>query len=136
MGVLLSERGRAGEAAQYLTTALAIDPNMQPARAMLTAMTPPPTMMPVGAGQMAQVAGPVTTALPQGASAQPVMSENNDSILPTPESVATVPWKPPVSVDAIVQQTPAAAPKPSQYSSPTTQTAPGAQPPVLLPPVN
>jgi tetratricopeptide (TPR) repeat protein len=133
MGVLLGERGRSGEAVQYLTTALAIDPNMQPARAMLAAMTPPPTMLPVGAGQMVQAAAPINAALPQAAPAQPIMAESNDSILPTPEAVATVPWKPPVSVDAIVQQAPAAVVKPSQTSS---QTAPSAQPPVLLPPVN
>jgi tetratricopeptide (TPR) repeat protein len=132
MAVLLSERGRNGEAVEFLTTALAIDPNMQPARAMLAGMTPPPTMAPVVAGQMAQVAAPVSAA-----PAQPVMADGGDSILPTPEAVATVPWKPPISVDAIVQQGPAAVGKPTQNAAPTmTQPSPGTQPPVLLPPVN
>ena len=136
MGVLLNERGRAGEAAEYLATALAIDPNMQPARAMLAGMTPPPTMLPVGAGQMAQVAGPVAMGTPYVAPTQPVMAENNDSILPTPEAVATVPWKPPVSVDAVLQQAPAAVRTPAQNAAPVRQTPSGGQPPVLLPPVN
>jgi tetratricopeptide (TPR) repeat protein len=110
MGVLLSERGRQGEAVDYLTTAIAIDPNMEPARTMLAGMTPPPTIMPGAAPQsMAQV---------NPAPMQPAMPDSNDSILPTPENVATVPWRPPISMDAELQQ------------------APVEQTPALLPPVN
>jgi hypothetical protein len=103
---------------------------------MLAGITPPPTALPLAVGQVAQVAAPVTAAMPQAAPSQPVMADGNDSILPTPETVATVPWMPPISVDAIVQQAPAAAATPSQNPASTMRPEPGAQPPVLLPPVN
>jgi Tfp pilus assembly protein PilF len=108
MAVLLSERGRTDEATQYLAHALAIDPQMEAARVMLAQYSAP--SMP-GAANGAQLA------------AQTVQIENspadqaNETILPTPEVVATVPW------------TPTAAGE--QISYPTTEY--GAAPPVMPP---
>lgn len=100
MAVLLSERGRTGDALNYLTAALAIDPRMPPAQAMLAQLTAPP--------QGSADYSIVQTTPADGHAAQ----AGNDSILPTPEVVATVPWT---------------AASPAQQSE---------QSPMLLPPVN
>jgi tetratricopeptide (TPR) repeat protein len=104
MAVLLNERGRGDEAVPFLGQAISLDPTMQPAREML-----------------AQLAAPV---MPQGERSilaqQPTIAGQayaNDSILPTPEAVATVPNEPWIA--------PASA----------TQASSGSAP-VLLPPVN
>jgi tetratricopeptide (TPR) repeat protein len=109
MAVLLSERGRIEESLTYLNAALAIDPTMQPAQALLAQYAPPP---------IRGVDGAVQSIVQNAPAAAPAAAESNDSILPTPETLATIPWKAPTS-DAI-ESTPA---------------APAEQSPVLLPPV-
>lgn len=78
MAVLLNDRGRAAESAGFLRAALAIDPQMQPAHAMLAQLTAPPAP---------------AQAVAQSPPASGV-AETNDSILPTPESVAAAPSQP------------------------------------------
>jgi tetratricopeptide (TPR) repeat protein len=85
MAVLLSERGRNQEAAHYLEQALAVDPQMEPARTMLAQHMAPPVMVVDGGPQMIMPTAPSVAA---------TVPEPSDSILPTPEAIATVPWKP------------------------------------------
>ena len=85
MAVLLSERGRSDEATSYLSHALAIDPTMEPAQIMLAQFASPPT------GETSYAAQPAAHTMPHG----PVPSRDaSESILPTPEAVATMPWSP------------------------------------------
>jgi len=119
MGVLLAERGRDGESADYLARALAIDPQLEPARVLLTQKTMPASG---SAGESRQMMAGAPTI-------QQVPIESNDFVLPTPEAVATVPWKPPVSVDAVVQPGSAAN---SPLASPRST---GNSSVLLLPPV-
>lgn len=104
MAVLLSERGRGAEAVPFLGQALALDPTMQPAHDMLAQLTAPATPQ----GERSIVAR-------QPANPAPAMAVANDSILPTPEAVATVPNEP--------------------WIAPASSTQPSSNP-VLLPPVN
>ncbi|HEX6961366.1 MAG TPA: tetratricopeptide repeat protein, partial [Lacipirellula sp.] len=84
MAVLLSERGRNDEATQFLSQALAIDPQMEAARLMLAQYSSPSTPSTLGQHYVAQ---------PAPAAAAPA-HQASDAILPTPEVVATVPWTP------------------------------------------
>ena len=124
MAVLLSERGRQAEAGQYLSQALTLDPHMESARVMLAQQMAPPAMT----GNAALVlSGPALQ------STQPQAPEATESILPTPQAVATIPW------------TPSAAGEPARYpstqpgtaaSAPTGGASASQQLPALLPPVN
>ena len=115
MAVLLNERGRIAESMNYLNAALAIDPQMEPAQALL-AQHKAPTII----GIDGEIQSMVQTKNVGGQAS----AEGNDSILPTPEVLATIPWKPPT----------AAAPA-GQVPSPTTVLS-AEQTPMLLPPVN
>ncbi|MCC6493350.1 MAG: tetratricopeptide repeat protein, partial [Pirellulales bacterium] len=95
MAVLLAERGRLAESQGYLRAALAIDPNLAPAQQMLALQTSPS-------------AAPATAAAPAAVaqtSRSPSASPNDasESILPTPQIVATIPWRAPDEVDAAAQ---------------------------------
>jgi thioredoxin-like negative regulator of GroEL len=103
MAVLLNDRGRGEEAIPFLWQAISLDTTIQPAHEMLAELTAP-MMRPGEHSIVAQ----------QPSIATPVQS--NDSILPTPEAVATVPNEPWI------------APASATHSSGST--------PVLLPPVN
>jgi Tfp pilus assembly protein PilF len=88
MGALLGDRGRNAEADEYFKKSLALDANFEPARAVLAQHgVPYPARQEAGS--------------PALASNQPVgkvqSPDTAESILPTPEAVATIPWKPPVA---------------------------------------
>jgi Tfp pilus assembly protein PilF len=125
MAVLLTERGRTDESAQYLSQALAIDPHMEPARVML-------------AQQMAPASNAVAGAAPMAPSvAQPssqIAADHRDSILPTPEAVATVPWQPSAGGRYSAYPTTGAITG-AAAASPAVTTTSG-QTPALLPPTN
>ena len=116
-GVLLAERGRTNEATQHASAALAIDPRMDPARALLSQLAP---TMPMPSVPVMQVAAP--GMLPPGqhsivqtapASPGPAMTfQVDNSILPTPGG-------------------------PSVLAAPSSDsTLPVSQAPTLLPPLN
>jgi len=127
MGVLLAERSRDGESADYLARALAIDPQLEPARVVLTQKTIPASGV-VGERHQKMVGAP---AIKQ------VQIESNDFVLPTPEAVATVPWKPQASVEAVMQSGSAPNFPNALPSTPSTSGMPaGDKPVLLLPPVN
>jgi Tfp pilus assembly protein PilF len=113
MAVLLSERGRVDQSMTYLSAALAIDPNMAPAQALLAQYSAPSI---IGVDGQVQ-------AIVQSAAAAGQVAASNDSILPTPEVLATIPWKPGTSSGAGDSISPA-------------PTLPAEQSPMLLPPVN
>jgi Flp pilus assembly protein TadD len=124
MGVLLSDRGRNAEATQYFSRAAALDPSLDSARAMLAHLGAP---VPSAAAEAT-----IASAMSAG---QANDQESHESILPTPEAVATVPWKPPVSVDAILQPARGDSPlEPGNYSA-AAQESPTGTMPALLPPV-
>ncbi len=114
MAVLLSERGRVDESMNYLQTALAIDPTLEPAQALLAQHATPSIM-----GVDGQVQAIVQSAPAVGQ----IAAASNDSILPTPEVLATIPWKPATSSG-------------SGNSIAPAPTLPVEQSPMLLPPVN
>jgi len=105
MAVLLNERGLGDEATPFLRQAISLDPTMQPAHEMLAQLTAPA----VPAGERSIVAQ-------QQPNMPPAMAFANDSILPTPEAVATMPSEP--------------------WIAPASATQPSSSAPVLLPPVN
>jgi hypothetical protein len=103
MAVLLNDRGRGEEAVPFLWQAISLDETMQPAHEMLAQLMTP------------AVPERERSIIAQQPSAAPATTYANDSILPTPEAVATVPNEPWIA--------PASAAQPSSR-------------PVLLPPVN
>lgn len=105
MAVLLNERGRGEEAVPFLAQAISLDPTMQPAHEMLAQLTAPAP--PVGERSIVAQHQP---------NVPPAMAFANDSILPTPEAVATMPSEP--------------------WIAPASATQPSSSAPVLLPPVN
>jgi tetratricopeptide (TPR) repeat protein len=113
MAVLLSERGRVDESMNYLNAALTIDPTMAPAQELLAQFAAPPIM---------GVDGQVQSIVPSAPAAGQFAAGNNESILPTPEALATVPWKPATS-----SHSDSVTPAP---------TLPAEQSPALLPPIN
>jgi hypothetical protein len=113
MAVLLSERGRVDESKNYLNAALANDPKLEPAQALLAQYSAPSI---IGVDGQVQ-------AIVQSAAAAGQVAASNDSILPTPEVLATIPWKPGTSSGAGDSISPA-------------PTLPAEQSPTLLPPVN
>jgi Tfp pilus assembly protein PilF len=126
IAVLLAERSRTDESAHHLSQALAIDPQMEPARVMLAQQTTPTS---------SAVAGPAPIARPAGRSSGQRVADNRDSILPTPETVATIPWQP--SADGRYSAYPTtAAPAETAAATPTAITTVSGQTPALLPPVN
>jgi Tfp pilus assembly protein PilF len=112
MAVLLSERGRVDESMNYLNAALTIDPQMAPAHALLAQYAAP---------QIMGVDGSIQSVAQTAPAIGQVAAQGNDSILPTPEVLATIPWKPATS--------------PGDSLSPAP-TLPAEQSPMLLPPVN
>jgi Tfp pilus assembly protein PilF len=124
MAVLLTETGRKAEAGQYLAQALAIDPRMEPARVMLAQHSGSPGVE--ASASLATIGGMTTAPALQARQA-------SESILPTPESVATIPWRPSAAGEPIrYPSTDSATP----VSSPGAATVGAAQMPALLPPVN
>jgi predicted Zn-dependent protease len=105
MAVLLNERGRGDEAVPFLGQAISLDPTMQPAHQMLAQLTAP--TMPEGERSIVAQQQP---------SVPSAMAYANDSILPTPEAVATMTSEP--------------------WIAPASATQPSSSAPVLLPPVN
>jgi len=90
LGVLLSQKGREREAIERFTQANKLDPSFEPARIALTqktgaALTPPPSPERSIANGNPALAGQIV---------------DNNSILPTPQTLATIPWKSPQSVEA------------------------------------
>jgi tetratricopeptide (TPR) repeat protein len=86
MAVLLNDRGRGGEAIPFLGQAISLDPTLAPAHDMLAQLTTPPTdaLPQQQRSIVAQRSGPTSSTLAGG----------NESILPTPEAVATMPQEP------------------------------------------
>jgi Tfp pilus assembly protein PilF len=124
MGVLLSDRGRNAEATQYFSRAIALDPSLEPARDMLAQLRIP-----------VPPAAPAASIANTMSAVQTNKQESGESILPTPEAVATVPWKPPVSVDAVLQPGRGDSPlEPGDYSAAAPEPSAGTTP-ALLPPV-
>jgi Tfp pilus assembly protein PilF len=124
MAVLLAERGRQGEAGQYLSQALAIDPQMEPARLMLTQHMAPPAL---GGTDV------LAASTQMSASIAPPAQAAGESILPTPEVVATIPWTPTAAGEPIRYPATDAA---TSVSTPSPGSAGVSQFPALLPPVN
>lgn len=87
MAVFLLERGRQDEANDYLQSALALDPNLTPAQQLLAQQT---NQSPTPANQTAQG---------QQHHVQPTPEQSGDTILPTPQVVATIPWRAPGMVE-------------------------------------
>ncbi|RIK78188.1 MAG: hypothetical protein DCC67_11860 [Planctomycetota bacterium] len=114
MAVLLAERGRHAEASEQLAAALAIDPSMAPAQQMLAQRSGGVPAEPRAADPRAVAQSPPRLSLPA--------AEGSDSILPTPQIVATIPWRAPDSADVAAPQLP---PERSDRAAPT-----------LLPPTN
>ncbi|MBA3483759.1 MAG: tetratricopeptide repeat protein [Pirellulales bacterium] len=112
MAVLLSERGRVNESKNYLNAALAIDPKLEPAQALLAQYSAPSIM---------GVDGQVQPIVQSAPAVGQVAAASNNSILPTPEVLATIPWKPATSAGDSISPAP---------------TQPAEQSPMLLPPVN
>jgi tetratricopeptide (TPR) repeat protein len=121
MGVLLSDRGRDPEASHYLSKALALDPAMEPARELLALKA---LSAPAGVAEAPPMLVQTTPVI------QPTASEPSDSILPTPEVVATIPWHPPTSAEL-----PGRVAAPAFTSGVTSEVAAGDNPVLLLPPV-
>lgn len=103
MAVLLNERGRGDEAIPFLWQAISLDSTIQPAHEMLAELTAP--MMRQGEHSIVAQQPSITTP-----------ANANDSILPTPEAVATVPSEP--------------------WIAPASATQSSGSTPVLLPPVS
>jgi Flp pilus assembly protein TadD len=116
LGVLLSQRGRDREALQYFTQANKLDPSFEPARIAV--------MQKTGSAVMPQPVQSISNGNPALA-AQLI---DSSAILPTPQSLATIPWKSPLGTETVIQ------------SSPTVETpaatTPAQNSPALLPPVN
>jgi tetratricopeptide (TPR) repeat protein len=123
MAALLAERGRQAEAGHYLSEALAIDPQMEPARTLLAQQS--------GATSVASAAPAATAAASQGLATQPPHAA--ESVLPTPESVATIPWSPSTAGEPIRYPTTDAT---SPMGGAPAAPAGAPQLPALLPPVN
>ena len=119
MAILLNDRGRGAEAVPFLAHAVSLDPTMQPAHEMLAHLTAPaPSMgVPNHSNEWSIVAQ--QQAIPAG------QYYSNDSILPTPETVAAAPpatWAVPVAANQPVAE--------------QGGVLPAEQAPMLLPPVN
>jgi tetratricopeptide (TPR) repeat protein len=115
MGVLLSQRGRNGEADEQFARSLAIDPQLQAASVMLTRRTP----------SMDAVQHSIVSQAPADAGQQLAARED---ILPTPEIVATAPWQPPTEISV--------APTGPTGSPIVMESTSDQSPLLILPPVN
>jgi tetratricopeptide (TPR) repeat protein len=122
LGILLTQRGRDREAIQCFIQANKLDPSFEPARIAVMQKTGSAVMPPAvdrsiaGGGQLGQLI-------------------DSNSILPTPQALATVPWKSPQSYEAAIQ--PSAPGQPAvAVETPATSPTPAPNNPALLPPVN
>ncbi len=113
MGVLLHQRGRNQEAAQFLTRAVQIDPRMQPARTML-----------------AQLAAPGTVV---AATQQPILrtaQAPKATVAPSTPPEQGYPQTAAPATDSLAPQAPALAPAtPTSPAAPTDQQAPSVEMP-------
>ena len=132
MAVLLAQRGRQAEASQALALALAIDPQMEPAKALLAQINPAPARQALAPtqGMVIQTAraGQSGPALPQSAPQQMDLTapqQNNNSILPTPQP--TLPGFEGINAPS--------EPWPAIPAGAVGASASGSQP-LVLPPVN
>lgn len=95
LGVLLAQRGRTAEASHYLSIATDIDPQMQPAQALLAQLGQAPAHLAQRAATGEAVSAsstPAESTSPATASAMgnsPYAPSTYDSILPTPYAPAT-----------------------------------------------
>jgi tetratricopeptide (TPR) repeat protein len=133
MAVLLAERGRQEEANYFLSQALTIDPQMAQAHTMLAQQSEPAGLAAPAAGP-SPVMQPMTGPMLAQSAAQSVAPavEAADSILPTPEVVATVPWGPMLTGPTAYPTSDMSAATPAPM--PVIAT-PKPQMPALLPPV-
>lgn len=138
MGVLLHQRGRGQEASVFLTRAIQIDPQMQPARTLLAQLATPATV--VASAQQpvihtAQAPQPAVAATsPVQPTPQTTAPANNGFAPQSP--VLNAPVSPPATTGAPAQQTPPAAETPTTIGATTTVTSPAlAQAPSRLPEV-
>jgi Flp pilus assembly protein TadD len=121
LGVLLSQRGRDREAIQCFQQANKLDPSFEPARVAVMQRTGSAVMPPAVDRSIANGQNPIAQMI------------DNNSILPTPQSLATVPWKSPQSYEAAIQPS---AQLQSAGEAPATAATPAESTPALLPPVN
>jgi tetratricopeptide (TPR) repeat protein len=143
MGVLLAQRGRNAESVEFLSRAVAIDPNMQPARALLAQMTTPAAPVAANTAQepvIRTAQAPATAATepaakPEAApAATPTLPQagagvTDDSILPTPATPAETPAAPQAGA-AAAQPAATAAPAPTAVGG---AAAPSTTPLAVLP---
>jgi hypothetical protein len=104
------------EALQYFAQANKLDPSFEPARLAVMQKTGSAVMP-----QPAQSSGSGSPAL----AAQLI---DSSAILPTPQSLATIPWKSPLGTETVIQS-------PPTVETPSA-TTPAQNSPALLPPVN
>lgn len=130
MAVLLTERGRQDEANYFLAQALTIDPQMEPAHMMLASQPGQEIVVPpaIAGPALSQPTAPMLVQ--SGPQAPPARADSAESILPTPEVVATVPWGP---HDPATMADPTANADPA--ASGPAVLAPPTQMPALSPPV-
>ncbi len=119
LGVLLSQRGRDREAIQCFVQANKLDPSFEPARVAVMQKTGAAVMPPA-----------IDRTIAAGGQAQLI---DSNSILPTPQSLATVPWKSPQSYEAAIQPSIEGQ---TTVEPPATSARPAENTPALLPPVN
>jgi Tfp pilus assembly protein PilF len=141
MGALLRERGRNIEAEQYLTRALAIDPQMQPARLLLAELRQPTTIVAPPTDLTVQVARAsagqtVHTPTPQAqmTQAQITQAPATASQPTSPPPPAVSPVISPVAPVETIEPTPPAAPQIIDTQAPDFSAL--ERSPMLLPPIN
>jgi Flp pilus assembly protein TadD len=125
LGVLLSQRGRDREAIERFTQANKLDANFEPARNAL--------MQKTGSALMPQAT--VERSIVNGNPLLPGQMADNSAILPTPQTLATIPWKSPQALETTIQP-PSAGQAATVNETPAVAAPPAQSTPALLPPVN